>query len=355
MPEVSAKPSPPSQPAPTAPVLEVRDLRTYFHTEYGVARAVDGISFSVNSGKTLAIVGESGCGKTVTALSILKLIPMPPGRIESGQILLEGRDLVPMQPAEMREVRGRRAAMIFQEPATSLNPVFTIGDQIAEAIQLHRRVSKSSLRREVIERLTEVRMSEPERRIDQYPHELSGGMKQRAMIAMALSCNPRLLIADEPTTALDVTIQARILELLKQMRQTHGTAVLLITHDLGVVAETADDVVVMYAGRIVEQADVLSLFARPLHPYTIGLFNSLPRIDLKREHLQAIPGNVPPPTRFPSGCRFRSRCPLATSKCLEDPPLVEVQPGHRSACWYATDLAAGRTVEFGATAQGAGA
>ncbi|MGC3970730.1 MAG: ABC transporter ATP-binding protein [Pirellulales bacterium] len=331
---------------PDVPVLEVRDLRTYFHTEHGTAKAVDGVSFSLARGRTLAVVGESGCGKTVTSLSILKLIAIPPGEIVSGQILLEGRDLVPLSPQEMQKVRGGQAAMIFQEPATSLNPVFTIGEQIGEAIRLHRKVSKQEERREVIRLLTEVRMSEPERRVDQYPHELSGGMKQRAMIAMALSCNPKLLIADEPTTALDVTIQARILELLRQMREKHGTAVLLITHDLGVVAETADDVVVMYAGRVVEQGSVEAIFARPLHPYTVGLFKSLPRVDRSEERLQEIPGNVPSPTRFPSGCRFRTRCPWAVAKCAEDPPLTEIEPGHRSACWFAGELAAGREVNF---------
>jgi len=348
----------PTQTAPSSPassaapnpepiVLDVRDLRTYFHTEYGTALAVDGISFSVRRGQTLAIVGESGCGKTVTALSILKLIPMPPGEIVSGQILLDGVDLVTLPPKGLQAVRGGQAAMVFQEPATSLNPVFTIGDQIGEAIRLHRKLSRSELRAEVIRLLTEVRMSEPERRINQYPHELSGGMKQRAMIAMALSCNPKLIIADEPTTALDVTIQARILETLRQMREKHGTAVLLITHDLGVVAETADDVVVMYAGRIVEKADVRSLFGKPLHPYTIGLFKSLPGLDGANERLQAIPGNVPPPTRFPTGCRFRARCPLAAAECLEDPPLMEIEPGHSSACWFARDLAAGtKQVDF---------
>jgi oligopeptide/dipeptide ABC transporter ATP-binding protein len=335
-------------------LLEVRDLRTYFHTEYGTARAVDGVSFTLHRGRTLALVGESGCGKTVTSLSILKLIPMPPGEIVGGQILLDGCDLVPLEEKAMRDVRGGQAAMIFQEPATSLNPVFTIGDQIGEALRLHRRLSKAEIRSETLRLLAEVRMSEPERRLHQYPHELSGGMKQRAMIAMALSCNPKLLIADEPTTALDVTIQARILELLRQMRETHGTAVLLITHDLGVVAETADDVVVMYAGRVVEQADVRSLFAKPLHPYTVGLFNSLPRVDRSTDRLQAIPGTVPPPTNFPSGCRFRARCPLAAAKCAEDPPLVEIEPGHRSACWFAADLAAGRKVEFNALAEAAG-
>ncbi len=339
-------------PADAKPLLEVRDLRTYFHTEHGTARAVDGVSFQLGSGRTLALVGESGCGKTVTALSILKLVAMPPGEIVSGQILLadangQMQDLVPLREAELRDIRGRRAAMIFQEPATSLKPVFTIGAQIGEAIQLHNpNKSKSDVRADVLRLLNEVRMSEPERRVDQYPHELSGGMKQRAMIAMALSCNPQLIIADEPTTALDVTIQARILDLLRKLRETHRTAVLLITHDLGVVAETADDVVVMYAGRVVEQADVKSLFARPLHPYTIGLFNSLPRVDRSTERLQAIPGNVPSPTNFPSGCRFRTRCPLAVAKCAEEPPLVEIQPGHKSACWFAAELAAGRVVDF---------
>jgi peptide/nickel transport system ATP-binding protein len=345
MPDAAKAPAVP--PAGAAPLLEVRDLRTYFHTEHGTARAVDGVSFTLSRGRTLALVGESGCGKTVTALSILKLVAMPPGEIVSGKILLDGQDLVSKSEAELRSIRGKLAAMIFQEPATSLNPVFTIGNQISEAISLHNPgKSAAELRTAVLKLLNEVRMSEPERRIDQYPHELSGGMKQRAMIAMALSCNPQLIIADEPTTALDVTIQARILELLGQMREKHGTAVLLITHDLGVVAETADDVVVMYAGRVVEKADVRSLFGKPLHPYTIGLFNSLPRVDRSTERLQAIPGNVPSPTNFPTGCRFRARCPLATTKCTEEPPLVEIEAGHFSACWFASELAAGRVVDF---------
>jgi len=349
-----------ADPAEAPLVLDVRDLRTYFHTEYGKALAVDGISFSVRRGQTLAIVGESGCGKTVTALSILKLIPMPPGEIVSGQILLEGVDLVRLSQKELQAVRGGRAAMIFQEPATSLNPVYTIGDQLIEAIRLHprkftgpdgrevtRRATKAEAREITLGLLEEVQMSEPTRRIDQYPHELSGGMKQRAMIAMALSCNPKLIIADEPTTALDVTIQARILETLRKMRERYGTAVLLITHDLGVVAETADDVVVMYAGRIVEKTGVHALFAKPLHPYTIGLLNSLPDRTPEHSRLQAIPGNVPPPTRFPTGCRFRARCPLATQKCLEDPSLVEIEPGHFSACWFAGEIASGtKTVDF---------
>lgn len=322
--------------------LELVDLKTYFHTEAGLAKAVDGVSFHVDRGKTLAVVGESGCGKTVTALSVLRLIPTPPGEIVSGQILLEGRDLVPLAPKELQKIRGGEIAMIFQEPGTSLNPVFTIGAQIAEAIRLHRDLPRGEIRREVVRVLTEVRMSEPERRVDQYPHELSGGMKQRAMIAMALACNPKVLIADEPTTALDVTIQARILELLRKTQEEHGMAMLLITHDLGVVAEVADDVVVMYAGRVAEQASVSELFARPAHPYTQGLFGSLPRVDRRDDKLQTIPGNVPPPTRFPPGCRFRDRCPLAVEKCHEQPPLVNVGNGHLAACWFAEDLAAGR-------------
>ncbi|MBX7167716.1 MAG: ABC transporter ATP-binding protein [Pirellulales bacterium] len=328
--------------ADSFPLLEVRNLRTYFDTDDGVAKAVDGVSFAVRPGQTVALVGESGCGKTVTALSILQLIPMPPGRIVEGQILLAGQDLVPLTARQLQPIRGGRIAMIFQEPGTSLNPVFTIGDQIAEAIRLHRKVSRAQARQEVLQVLNEVRMSDPERRLSQYPHELSGGMKQRAMIAMALACRPQLLIADEPTTALDVTIQARILELLRKTQADRGMAVLLITHDLGVVAEMADEVVVMYAGKVVEHAAAQDLFARPSHPYTQGLFASLPRVDRQDDRLVAIEGNVPLPTRFPTGCRFRGRCPLAEAKCEQEPPLAEVGPGHRSACWFASDLYAGR-------------
>lgn len=321
------------------PLLEVVDLKTYFRTDEGLARAVDGVSFSLHAGRTLAVVGESGCGKTVTALSILRLLAMPPGEFAGGKILFDGRNLIDLPPRDLHAIRGGDIAMIFQEPGTSLNPVFTIGDQITEAILLHRKMSKAEARNEVLRALKEVRMSEPERRLKQYPHELSGGMKQRAMIAMALSCNPRLLIADEPTTALDVTIQARILDLLRATQAEHGMAVLLITHDLGVVAEMADDVVVMYAGRVVERANVQELFARPAHPYTKGLFRSLPRVDHESEALEAIAGSVPPPTNFPSGCRFKERCYAATDKCHEDPPYIEVIPGHTSACWYATEVA----------------
>ena len=324
-----------------SPLLDVRDLKTYFDTDVGVARAVDGVSFSVDRGKTLAIVGESGCGKTVTALSILRLIPKPPGRIAGGQILFEGRDLLTLNSKEIRAVRGGDVAMIFQEPATSLNPVFTVGSQIAEAIRLHREVPRRQIRDAVLSALKDVQMSEPERRIDQYPHEMSGGMKQRVMIAMALSCNPKLLIADEPTTAVDVTIQAEILALLRHTQEQFGMALLLITHDLGVVAEMADEVVVMYAGKVIEHAPVRELFATPRHPYTQGLFASLPRIDQKGDRLTAIEGTVPSPTHFPSGCRFRPRCPLAAEECHEEPPLEEKSPGHFAACWFAEEGPAG--------------
>ncbi len=336
----AATTTPKSETPPTGPLLQVDELRTYFHTEQGLARAVDGITLTVERGKTLAVVGESGSGKTVTSLSILRLIPIPPGEIAGGRILFEGRDLLEMDAEELQQIRGGDIAMIFQEPATSLNPVFTIGDQIAEAIRLHRDdVAASEVRGEVLKALSEVRMSEPERRIDQYPHELSGGMKQRAMIAMALSCKPKLLIADEPTTALDVTIQARILDLLRKSQSEHGMAILLITHDLGVVAEMADDVAVMYAGKVAEKTSVQALFSKPLHPYTRGLFSSLVRIDRREQRLQTIEGNVPSPTNFPTGCRFRTRCPMAAEKCVEEPPLAEIEPGHWSACWFAKDLA----------------
>jgi len=325
---------------PDEPLLDIVDLKTYFRTERGVARAVDGVSIQVGRGQTVAVVGESGCGKTVTALSVLKLVPTPPGEYAGGTIQFEGRNLLELSQHDMQEVRGGEIAMIFQEPATSLNPVFTIGKQIAEAIRLHRDLPAGKIRCEMLRVLAEVRMSEPERRLDQYPHELSGGMKQRAMIAMALVCQPKLLIADEPTTALDVTIQARILDLLRKSQAEHGMALLLITHDLGVVAEMADEVVVMYAGRVIERAGVDELFARPAHPYTRGLFASLPRVDRQDDELRAIEGNVPSPTDFPSGCRFRDRCPLAFERCTEEPPLAEVAAGHQSACWLAESLLA---------------
>jgi len=315
------------------PLLAVDNLRTWFHTSAGPAKAVDGVSFSIDAGKTLAIVGESGCGKTVTALSILQLIPTPPGEFVSGSIEFDGLDLLEIPRTELRAIRGGRIGMIFQEPGTSLNPVFTVGAQIAEAITLHRKIPASELRGEVLKSLKAVRVNDPERRIDQYPHEMSGGMKQRIMIAMALSCNPQLLIADEPTTAVDVTIQARILDLLRQMQAERGMAILLITHDLGVVAELADEVVVMYAGKIVERASALGLFTKPRHPYTQGLFASLPRVDRKERRLVAIEGSVPAATHFPEGCRFRERCPHAGPECLREPSLVTLADGHQVACW----------------------
>jgi oligopeptide/dipeptide ABC transporter ATP-binding protein len=295
---------------------------------------VDGVSFSIGAGKTLAVVGESGCGKTVTALSVLQLVPQPPARIESGSIRFNGRDLLQLSPRELAAVRGGEIAMIFQEPATSLNPVFTIGYQIAEAIRLHRKLPENQIEAEALRSLKAVQVNDPERRLRQFPHELSGGMKQRVMIAMALSCNPKLLIADEPTTAVDVTIQARILDLLRQIQAERGMAILLITHDLGVVAELADEVVVMYAGKVIERAAVQELFDHPRHPYTLGLFASLPRVDdASVERLEAIEGTVPPATNFPVGCRFRDRCRWATEKCLSEPPLEPSRDQHWVACW----------------------
>ncbi|MSR57167.1 MAG: ABC transporter ATP-binding protein [Planctomycetaceae bacterium] len=336
--------TPPAATASPA-LLEVDNLRTYFATDAGDAKAVDGVSFSIGAGKTLAVVGESGCGKTVTALSILQLIPQPPGRFVTGTIRFDGRDLLRLPKHELRAIRGGSIAMIFQEPGTSLNPVFTVGRQIAEAIRLHRKLPASQVRDEVLRCLKAVQVSDPERRIDQYPHEMSGGMKQRVMIAMALSCNPKLLIADEPTTAVDVTIQARILDLLRDIQADRGMAILLITHDLGVVAELADEVVVMYAGKVIERATAEELFANPRHPYTLGLFASLPRVDQKQGRLQAIEGSVPAATRFPEGCRFRERCRWAGAECQQEPPLValgKVGLGqeHQVACWKHAEIAA---------------
>jgi oligopeptide/dipeptide ABC transporter ATP-binding protein len=317
-------------------LLEVRNLTTSFATDAGTFNAVDGVSFSLEPGRTLGLVGESGCGKSVTALSIMGLVASPPGRIASGEILFEGADLLRLSPAAMRSVRGDRISMIFQEPMTSLNPAFTIGEQIVEGIVKHRGIGHEAAKRQAIEMLERVRMPSPAQRYDDYPHRLSGGMRQRAMIAMALALRPRLLIADEPTTALDVTIQAQILELMRLLREDTGAAIILITHDLGVVAELAHDVAVMYAGRIVEKANVADLFADPQHPYTIGLLGSIPRIGLEQRRLPAIEGQVPDPLSVPAGCRFSPRCPFATAKCrAEDPQLREVAPGHAAACWYA--------------------
>jgi peptide/nickel transport system ATP-binding protein len=317
-------------------VLEVRDLRTEFHTDDGSFPAVDGVSFSVEAGQTLAIVGESGCGKSVTALSIMGLVPNPPGRIAGGSIRFEGRELVGLPKRELLDLRGNGMAMIFQEPMTSLNPAFSIGDQIVEGLLRHRAISRAEAQARAIEVLRQVRIPAPEQRFHEYPHKLSGGMRQRAMIAMALACQPRLLIADEPTTALDVTIQAQIIDLMRTLQAETGTAVILITHDLGVVAEVADEVAVMYAGKVVERAPAQVLFDQPQHPYTVGLLGSIPRLDVQRERLASIEGQVPNPLRRPAGCKFADRCPFAIEKCrVEVPPLLEVGPSHRSACWRA--------------------
>jgi len=328
------------------PLLELKNLKTHFFTQDGVVKAVDGVTFSVGDGKTLGVVGESGCGKSVTAMSILKLIGRP-GRIVDGQILVHGRDLVPLSEDEIRDVRGNTISMIFQEPMTSLNPVFTCGDQIAETAALHLHLSRKDAMDRAVEMLGLVGIPDARRRAREFPHQLSGGMRQRVMIAMALSTNPVLLIADEPTTALDVTIQAQILELMKEMRETHGTAIVLITHDLGVVAEMADDVVVMYAGKVVEQSDVTTVFETPHHPYTKGLIASIPRLGDRRERLAVIEGVVPNPLNLPEGCLFKRRCPYAMPICDTAPPLQEVGAGHLSRCWLTPD---GAPPEVGAAA-----
>jgi peptide/nickel transport system ATP-binding protein len=320
------------------PLLRVDDLQTHFHTRDGVVRAVDGVSFDVMPGETLAVVGESGCGKSVTAMSILRLLPMPPARIAGGRIEFEGRDLLELSEPEMRKVRGNAISMIFQEPMTSLNPVLTIGRQIAEALVLHRGMSEREATARATEMLRKVHIPEAERRITQYPHELSGGMRQRVMIAMALACGPRLLIADEPTTALDVTIQAQILELMRELREDTGASIILITHDLGVVAEIAHRVVVMYAGRKVEEASIEELFAAPRHPYTRGLLGSMPHlgdsVSETGKRLVEIPGMVPSLKEPPPGCLFAPRCPNALDRCtLEAPPLERHGAGHWAACW----------------------
>ena len=317
-------------------VLQVRDLRTEFTTDDGNFPAVDGVSFAVEAGKTLAIVGESGCGKSVTALSIMGLVPDPPGRVTGGSIRFEGRELVGAPERELLDLRGNGMAMIFQEPMTSLNPAFTIGDQIVEGLLRHRPLSRAQAQARAIEVLRQVRIPAPEQRFHEYPHKLSGGMRQRAMIAMALACEPRLLIADEPTTALDVTIQAQIISLMRTLQAETGTAVILITHDLGVVAEVADEVAVMYSGKVVERAPARAIFEEPQHPYTVGLLGSIPRLDEQRQRLASIEGQVPNPLRRPDGCHFAERCPFAIAKChVEVPPLLEVGPAHLSACWLA--------------------
>ncbi len=320
------------------PLLSVESLRTYFHTEAGVARSVDGVSFTVAPGETLGIVGESGCGKSVTALSILRFI-QPPGRIERGsKIMFEGRDLVTLDDAGMRDIRGNRISMIFQEPMSALNPVFTVGDQVAEVARIHGTGSRQEAWTRAVEMLSLTGIPAPEQRAKQYPHQLSGGMRQRVLIAMALIMSPALVIADEPTTALDVTIQAQILELLVDLQKRFGTSILMITHDLGVIAETASRVVVMYCGEVVEEAAVRTLFDAAHHPYTEGLMNAMPQLAEPRARLNVIPGSVPAPTDWPSGCRFRDRCPYSWDLCeREHPPLYEISPSHTSRCHLAVE------------------
>jgi len=316
-------------------LLEVNHLKTYFFLDEGVSQAVDGMDFSIRKGKTLGMIGESGCGKSVSALSILQLIPMPPGKIISGEILFEGEDLLRKSKHEIKKIRGNDISMIFQEPMTSLNPVFTIGDQIMEPILLHQKVDKARARQMAIEMLDLVGIPSPAKRVDEYPHQLSGGMRQRAMIAMALSCRPKLLIADEPTTALDVTIQAQILALIRRIKKEIGMAVLMITHDLGVIAETAEDVVVAYAGKAVEYADVVTIFKSPAHPYTQALYNSIPRLtDTKKRRLEVVSGIVPNPLEFPPGCRFHPRCKYARDFCRTDEPqLISISENHGVRCF----------------------
>ncbi|MDX2155049.1 MAG: ABC transporter ATP-binding protein [Hyphomicrobiaceae bacterium] len=333
-------------------MLSVDGLTTYFFTRQGLVKAVDGVSFALKRGETLAIVGESGCGKSITALSLMRLVPDPPGRIvEGSKVVLDGVDLLGLDEAQMRKVRGNDISMIFQEPMTSLNPVMTVGTQIAEVLLLHQGLTRREAEEKAVEMLRLVKIPSPEQRVREYPHQLSGGMRQRVMIAIALACNPKVLIADEPTTALDVTIQAQILQLIVELQEKLGTAVILITHDLGVVAETAQRVIVMYAGRKVEEAPVEELFARSLHPYTRGLMASIPRLDLIRgaasdedtpPRLQEIPGIVPALYALPKGCAFAPRCPLADDHCRQSyPAYEEKRPGHWVACWKPQDLAGG--------------
>jgi oligopeptide/dipeptide ABC transporter ATP-binding protein len=321
--------------SPAPALLEVRGLRTLFSGERGEVRAVDGVDLQLQRGRTLGIVGESGCGKSVTALSIMGLVPQPPGRV-GGEVLFEGEDLLKLPAQRLRDLRGDQLSMIFQEPMTSLNPAFTVGDQVAEALLRHRNISGKEAKTHAIEMLRRVRIPSPELRVDDYPHQLSGGMRQRVMIAMALACNPKLLIADEPTTALDVTIQAQILELMRALRAELGTSIILITHDLGVIAELADDVIVMYAGQVIERCAVPRLFSEPQHPYTVGLLGSIPRLDLDQERLSAIEGFVPDAAAMPAGCRFHPRCPFAVEKCFQEiPPLMKIKEDHYAACWRA--------------------
>jgi oligopeptide/dipeptide ABC transporter ATP-binding protein len=318
-------------------LLEVRDLRVTFRTAAGLARAVDGLALVIEAGETVGLVGESGCGKSVTSLALLRLVE-PEGQVASGSsVRLEGRELLALPHKEMRQVRGNHIAIVFQEPATALNPVLTIGDQVAEVVRTHHKVTAKAAWRQAVDMLAQVGIPDPAQAATSYPHQLSGGMRQRALIAMALVCHPKLLIADEPTTALDVTIQAEILELLKDLQQRLGMAVLLITHNLGVVAETTQRVYVMYAGQVVEAAPTSELFAAPAHPYTEGLLAAMPRLDRPAQRLAAIPGQVPPATAWPEGCRFRPRCPYAWDKCLELPPLLQAAEGHTARCWLVAE------------------
>src|SRR5471030_1795352 len=333
---------------PARTILQIDDLQTHFFTAVGTVRAVDGVSYALKSGETLGVVGESGCGKSVSALSILRLVADPPGRIVGGTVEFEGRNLLEFSQAEMERIRGNEISMVFQEPMTSLNPLYTVGRQIAEAVALHQGLSRAAAWDRAVDMLRRVYIPEPERRARAYPHQLSGGMRQRVMIAMALSCNPKVLIADEPTTALDVTIQAQILDLLRELQETFGTAIVLITHDMGVVAENADRVVVMYAGRKVEEASAAELFDNPAHPYTRGLLGSIPHLDTAarsdtgRTRLTEIKGMVPSLFNLPPGCSFAPRCSFATDHCrTETPSLVQYRPGHWVACWHADRLLGG--------------
>jgi oligopeptide transport system ATP-binding protein len=318
------------------PLLQVKNLKTQFFTQDGVVKAVDDVTFDIMPGETLGVVGESGSGKSITAMSLMRLIPSPPGRIVNGSIMFEGEDIIAMSDEEIRSVRGNKIAMIFQDPMTSLNPVLSINRQIGESLELHMGMNKSQARTRAIELLKMVGIPNAEERVDQYPHQFSGGMRQRVMIAMALSCNPKMLIADEPTTALDVTIQAQILDLMRNLQAEHDTALMLITHDLGVVAGMSDRIQVMYAGHIVETAETEELFANPRHPYTVGLLNSIPRLDsMRKERLEPIRGLPPDLIDLPDMCPFLPRCDYAREKCeQQNPPLMEVAPGHHSACWY---------------------
>jgi len=320
-------------------LLEVKNLKTYFYTDDGVAKAVDDVSFALDSGETLGLVGESGCGKSVSALSIMRLIAQPPGKIVNGEILFKGKDILKIPEKEMQDIRGNDIGMIFQEPMTSLNPVFTCGNQIEEAVILHQKLSKEEAKFKAIEMLKLVGIPAPEQRYNEYPHQLSGGMRQRIMIAMALSCNPEILIADEPTTALDVTVQAQILELINKLQRELGMAVIMITHDLGVIAEVSTRVAVMYASKVAEYGNVDQIFYNPKHPYTISLLNSIPKLNKGKSRLATIEGNVPAPTHYPKGCHFCTRCTFAIEKCWnEEPPVVQIEPEHTASCWRVNEI-----------------